>query len=209
VDYRFTTTAAQNKLLSKDCKNQLLFIECEFNGGIVRMHTGRGDKQINGDVFKGVGEVLSISDPVEEEGLNPSRLNVSLLFKDVTLFADLMQNDATGNEVTLYLALYDDNWKLIESTVYFQGDMDAPTIVEQLSHFTVSATITDFFEIWSRAIERARMTDAAHQAEYPNDKIFDQVERLAKEGIQDYSPNSYVGGAGGPSYNRNHNLNER
>lgn len=200
MEFRWTTTAAQNLLLSKNCINRLMFFDIEFNGGLVRLHTGRGQKKLNGEVYDGVGEVLSISDPVEEEGLNPSRLTLSLLFKDTTLFADIMNNDLTGNQVTSYMALYDDNWKLIESQVYFEGDMDAPSIVENLSHFSVGTTVTDFFEIWGRAIEHSRMTDAAHQTEHPGDKIFDQVELLAKGGIQDYVPGRKVGNGGLPAY---------
>lgn len=186
MQYRFQSEQAQARLNSKaQSQNRVLFLDVEFNGGIIRMHTSIGDKSLNGHIYKGVGELLSISDPSEEEGVNPNRLSISLLFKDKSVFSDIMNHDPTGNQVTLYAAIYDDHWKLIESSVFFSGDLDAPELTDHLNALKVSANVTDFFEIWKRAIEAVRMSDAAHQAEYPGDVIFNQVETLAKQGIKD------------------------
>lgn len=202
MQYRFQSSRAKHRLLNPESQNRVLFADVEYDGGIIRMHTSIGDKMLNGHVYKGVGEILSISDPSEEEGVNPSRISMSMLFNDESVFADIMNNDPTGNHVTLYTALYDDNWQLIEAPVFFSGDMDAPELVDHVNLFSVSVNITDFFEIWKRPIEAVRMSDAAHQAKHPGDLIFNQVETLARQGIKDAVPGKYVGGGPGGSFSR-------
>ena len=184
MSLRFTNSDVVNWLSDNSIVSKIFFVEANFNAGDIRLHTGIGDKRLNGNLYKGVGEIMRIGQVSEEHGTNPNRQSVQMLFKDNSVFADLMNNDPVGRSCTIYLGIYDvETQQLKESITVYQGDMDKPTIKDMGSHFQVTIPLTNFFEIWSKAVTNSNWSHESHIVEHPGDNFFNQMESLALNGI--------------------------
>lgn len=199
---RFAEPSIDQVLQSTDPKRQLIFAELEFPSGWVRAHTGVGERTYNGQVYKGVGELAKIGKFKESAGKSPNGFEVSMVFDDLTLFADIVNEDPTGLTARIHLVALDENRRLMGGALLFDG-FNGGLSVKKGKPFTASLRLTDWYERWSNPVQNARISNEAQQARHPGDKIYDQIEKLAK-GIESDAPGQYVGGsAGGGSMNPN------
>jgi len=206
---RFTEPSIEQVLLSTDPKRQLVFAELEFPSGWVRAHTGVGERTYNGQVYLGVGELAKIGKFKESAGKSPNGFEVSMMFDDLTLFSDIVNEDPTGLTARLHLIGLDENRRIQGGALLFDG-FNGGLSVKKGKPFTATLRLTDWYERWSNPVRNARISDAAQQAIHPGDKIYDQVEKLAK-GIESDVPGQHVGGSagGGSSTKRIRRLSER
>ena len=192
---RFSDASIQQMLSSYDPKRLLVFGELQFPSGWVRAHTGVGDRTYQGQVYKGVGEMAKIGQFKESGGRSSRGFDVSLVVDDVTLFADTVQEDPTNGVARLHLVGLDENRRVTEGALLFDGDIGGVS-VKKGRPFVITLKLTDWYERWSNPVQNFRMTDEAQQAKHPGDKFFNQVEKLAK-GIDSDVPGQQVGGPGG------------
>ncbi|NWO06874.1 MAG: hypothetical protein HLX50_14615 [Alteromonadaceae bacterium] len=206
---RFSDASIQQMLAGYEPKRLLVFGELQFPSGWVRAHTGIGDRTYQGQVYKGVGELAKIGSFKESGGRSSRGFDVSLVVHDVTLFADTVQEDPTNGTARLHLVGLDENRRVTEGALLFDGDIGAVS-VKKGKPFVITLKLTDWYERWSSPVQNARMTDEAQQAKHPGDKFFDQVEKLAK-GIESDAPGQYVGspGGGGGSTRQRRTLQQR
>lgn len=190
-----------------DPKNLLIFAELEFPSGWVRAHTGVGDRVYNGQTYKGVGELAQIGKFKENADKGAGGLDVSLVIDDMTLFADVVQEDPTGGVARLDLVALNSERKIAGGAVLFDGHIASPH-VKKGRPFSVSLRLSDWFERWSQPVQNARMTDQAQQHLHPGDKFFNQVEVLSK-GVEGENAGQYVGGSGGGRFEDGRNRDTR
>ena len=207
---RFTEPSIEQVLLGTDPKRQLVFAELEFPSGWVRAHTCVGERTYNGQVYLGVGELAKIGKFKESAGKSPNGFEVSMLFDDLTLFSDIVNEDPTGLTARLHLVGLDDKRRITGGALLFDG-FNGGLSVKKGKPFTATLRLTDWYERWSNPVQNARITNEAQQAIHPGDRIYDQVEKLAK-GIDSDVPGQQVGGGrpgGGASPKRVRRLSER
>ncbi|MRJ41199.1 MULTISPECIES: hypothetical protein [Idiomarina] len=194
---RFDDPTIESLLLSTDPKRLVVFAELEFPGGWVRAHTGVGERTYQGQVYLGVGELAQIGAFKESAGNSPNGFEVSMVFDDMTLFADIVNEDPTGLVARLHLVALDENRRVKGGALLFDG-YNGGLSVKKGKPFTASLRLTDWYERWSQPVQNARISDEAQQHIHPGDRIYNQIEKLAK-GIESDAPGSYVGGGGAGS----------
>ncbi|AFT79033.1 hypothetical protein AMBLS11_12300 [Alteromonas macleodii str. 'Black Sea 11'] len=166
-----------------------------FKSGMVLVHSGVGEKHYNGETYLGVGELGSISNLSEDGGTNSKRLTFKLDFDDETIFADLLNEDPLGGEAELYIASLDENRRISAVELLFAGDI-VDYNPNKGERFTVSVTVSDWFEVWAKPTNSAKFTDASQKALHPDDDFFSMVEALAL-GIDDTVQGQKIGLWGG------------
>ena len=96
---RFTEPSIEQVLRHRP-QRQLVFAELEFPSGWVRAHTGVGNEPTPGVMAWASWPKLKFK---ESAGKSPSGFEVSMLFDDLTLFSDIINEDPTGLTARLHL----------------------------------------------------------------------------------------------------------
>lgn len=194
---RFTDPSVAELIENTPAKRLRIFGSLQFPSGWVRAHTGLGERTYLGNVYQGIGELASIGKFKETGGRGASTLDVSLVVHDMSLFADVVNEDPNGGDAQLHLVAFDENLQIVGGALLFDGYI-ASAGLKRGRPFTISLRLSDWWERWSQPVQNARMTDEAQQAMYPGDRFFDQVEKIAK-GIDSDVPGRSVGGGSGPA----------
>ncbi|EKE79728.1 hypothetical protein [Idiomarina xiamenensis] len=194
--FRFDDPTVIELIESTSEKRLLLFGELRFPSGWVRAHTGVGDRTYNGQVYKGLGELASIGKFKENASSGANTIDVSMRIDDVTLFADVVNQDPIGGDASIHLVALDEQRKIKGGATLFDGFIASVNVLKGRP-FTINLRLSDWWERWSQPVKNARMTDEAQQSLYPGDRFFDQVEVIAK-GIDSEVPGQSVGGGGSP-----------
>ncbi|WP_417656194.1 hypothetical protein [Pseudidiomarina aestuarii] len=194
---RFDDPTIEEMIANNDPKRLRIFGELQFPSGWVRAHTGLGERTYLGNVYQGIGELASIGKFKENGGRGANSMDLSLVVHDMTLFADVVDEDPNGGDAQLHLVALDENLQVVGGALLFDGYI-ASSGLKRGRPFTISLRASDWWERWSQPVQNARMTDEAQQSMYPGDRFFDQVEKIAK-GIDSDVPGRSVGGGSGPA----------
>ncbi len=162
----------------------LAFAEIETNSGWVRVHSGHGERQYNGQSYLGLGEYAGISQFSENANTSSNQLKLSLKVLDQALLADALNEDLTGYDCYIHLVAFDENRRIIDGADYV---VDAEIVDMTISRgdinkqipSVIQLTVSDWIERWAQPAEAAKTTDAAQQHLHPGDKFFDQVEVIS------------------------------
>ena len=156
----------------------LILYEGEFSGGTVRLFTGYGTLDWNGNTFTGSGQMLNITAIQEVSGLQAINFTVSLNGELPSLIALALGQVRRGKSGSVWLGLLDSSNALIaDPFLCFKGRADRPDIVPDPTHTVISVAYESRLIDASRRRER-RYTSEDQQIDYPDDKGFDFVPAL-------------------------------
>lgn len=156
----------------------LFLYEGEFTGGTVRLFTGYGTIDWNGNTFTGSGQMLNITAIREVSELQAVNFTVSLNGELPSLISVALGQVRRGKPGSVWLGLLDANNALIaDPFLCFKGRADRPDIVPDPSHTVISVAYESRLIDASRRRER-RYTSEDQQIDYPGDKGFDYVPSL-------------------------------
>lgn len=159
------------------------FLHISFDDGPWRTWSGRGDISINGDIYTGTGELVSIDLPAESADLtaHPAQIVVA------GIPADMMQRALTqqikNRIATIQFGFFDGEGALIEPpAVFTRVRLNVPSFDEAAGTITVSA------ESKLRDLRRAQAvlySSADQQTFFPNvtDRAFEYVPRIGDASV--------------------------
>lgn len=167
----------------------LAFIEINLTP-VVRVHTGLGDRYLDGEKYIGIGELVSIGSVKEAPNMSANRVSINMKILDQALLTESLNTNMTGVEVYMHLAALDELRKITAHQMFFyEGEIANKTLtkgnLKKEIPYLLKLTVSDWYERWSRPANAARCTNAAQQALYPGDKFFDQVEAIASAPLSD------------------------
>jgi hypothetical protein len=175
-------------------------VQMNLDESTLRMWSGYGTKNINGNDFIGVGTLLGVSAIEETAELYASGATVSLSGVPTDMLSLALSQSYQGRRAYVYLGVLSSysSWILVEgswrdggiwndsaswsesgtvASQVFSGYLDQMTIDEQPETCTIAVTI----ESKLIDLERVRVynyTSATQKAVYPNDLGFDYVDSL-------------------------------
>jgi hypothetical protein len=183
-------------MLDSSAKRIRLFVDLDWPSGWVYVHSGIGDRTYNGNTYKGIGELGQIGQITEDGKLSAARLSLTLTLLDPAMVNDVIANDPTGRRCRVNIVRLDDNNRIAEGDLLFDGDI-ADINITKGNPAKVTLTVSDWFEQWARPVENAKWTDASQKAKYQNDDFFNMADEIADRPLNSGTPGSTIGGGGG------------
>ena len=120
-------TSGQITALTAEVLRTAVFVQASFISTTVYLWTGSGNTTWNGHTWIGLGSLLDVS--VSEDGatVSPRGIIITLSGLDTTLLSEALGDFGLGLPVTVYLALYDSSFALIDAPfITWAGRMDQP-----------------------------------------------------------------------------------
>ena len=177
------------------------FVELNFKSDWVRVHTGVGTREYNGQTYIGIGELGSIGRVRENASQSGNRTTLSLVVHDQSLLSEVMNEDPSGRECFVHLVAFDENRQITEGADYFiDAEMVDMKVVRGKQKANkpsvVKITINDWLERWAQPVEVVKTTDVAQQELYPGDRFFDLVEVIAVSPLSSLPVKTNYGSSG-------------
>lgn len=158
-----------------------LFVEADFKSGTVRMWSGMGKVQWNGQDWYGSsvpgpdGELKQLGDVTpasETTEVRADNFTIALSGIPVKLISTVLDECRPNKLCTLYLGALNLQGKVIDSpSICCRGYMDVPTINDAGDTCTVSITVESRLARLQKA-SPLRYTDECQRALYPDDGFF-------------------------------------
>ncbi len=166
----------------KEVLSGCLLFEAEFDSGTVRFTNGSVDIVWGDRIFLAVGSFAGVSTMEEPSDLQSTGIQVTLSGIPVEMIALALDEPMQGRRATVYVALLDDEDRLIpDPVILFRGRIDAPAISLGPTASVVVAIESPLAD-WERPRVR-RYTDEDQQARYPGDRFFEFVAAIANKPI--------------------------
>ncbi len=147
----------------------------------VRSWTGFGTVSFKGNEFIGGGNLLSISEVVEQTDMSAQGIAISLSGIPSDILVISLGHIQHGREATIWIGLINDDLSIIDEPYeIYAGFTDITTISEQGETSTISINIENRLIALERAKIR-RYTDQIQRQTYPNDKGFEFVAGLQEK----------------------------
>lgn len=161
-----------------------LFAEFFFDSGTVRMWTGFGSIDYNGELFTGGGNLIGVEPIVETQDLEATGLKFSLSGVPTTLISLALAERYQGRPVKLYLATVSAGDSPIEISLYqiFAGVMDVMDFTADAEKSSIVVACENI-ATQAKRINEARYTDEEQQRRYPGDKFFEFTAELQDKEI--------------------------
>lgn len=153
----------------------VILVDLTFVTGTVYVHTGLGDLTWDGNTYKGVGSLGSVSTITESNGVEATGTSVTLSGIDPTLYADSLSEIRTGQPANIWLACLA-NGVIVDALLMFSGLIDQPTINETADDITIQLALETNLTNLQRATYKLYST-AEQRRLYPDvpDSGFDFV----------------------------------
>lgn len=161
-----------------------------WSTGPVRFHNGIGVIRADSEDWYGVGEMGDIN-----EIINGDRLTLVLNTSDAAQVTEAVKDDATGGEVRLYLAVFDEYMRYKARQLIFLGFINKTTVSYKAPP-SISVECISYGYRWNQPKNYTTYNAASQRALYPNDSFCDDVENVAKGPLSSYSGSQSVGGTG-------------
>ena len=112
--------------IAKSVVSPLLLLKADFDDGPVRVWTGVGEIEWNGETWNGLGNLLSV-DPVQEQIDGSAQgLKIVLSGLDSTFFSPVLLGDYQGRRGEIYFGAIREDGTVIESPyLLFSGLLDS------------------------------------------------------------------------------------
>jgi hypothetical protein len=178
-----TVSAEMQAALSETPTRLRAYIEIHADP-VVRVHTGLGPRELEGNIYAGLGELVKIGSVKENANSSANRMTLELKILDQTLLVAALNTDMVGLDTSIHLVALDEKRKTLATQMFFyEGEISDQDIlkgnlVKQIPYL-FKTSISDWYERWSQPANAARCTDAAQQLLYPGDRFFDQVEVIS------------------------------
>lgn len=142
-------------------------VELMFDSGASRANSTPTDITIDGDLYRGVGELGRIGPARESTEVQADKITVGLTGVDPALISIALADHYQGRRGTIYHGLLDEDHQAIAPYVVFRGRMDTMPI-ELGKTATIEVQITSRLADWSRP-RGSRLTDEEQQRRWPGD----------------------------------------
>lgn len=168
-----TVPAAILTALSQPQVEPFYAVEAQFTGGTVRLWTGYGDRQIEGNTYTGAGSLLSISGLDEVADLSAKSITVTLSGIDETVLALALAEPYQRRKLRVLFGVVGNS----ASVELFSGQMNTMTIEDSGETSTVSILVDSKLVELERASNR-RYTSESQKSRHAGDTFFDYVAKL-------------------------------
>lgn len=161
----------------------ILFVEMDFSGGFVRVHSALGTINWGGYDWLGVGTFGSVS-PVEDTAeLQRQTMVYTLNGIPSEMISIVLGEDYQGRDAKLYLGLVDRSTNTLTDTpvLIAYGKMDVSSL-KQGKTLSVSITAESRIAAWNRPQVR-RYTHAEQQARFLGDMGLEFVDQASRKEI--------------------------
>lgn len=157
----------------------IVFFEFFHPDRAYRFASAYSDIDFNGETYSASGELISIGDVTEEEGLRLQRLPVTLSLKgsqqgdDVvnsTYLQDLRDERIRGSIVNIDIGFYDTSGALVNSEPLWRGQINSITMSPANASVTFDIVSARGF---TRRREQYNFSDAHHQEIHAGDRAFE------------------------------------
>jgi len=148
-------------------------VEAQFTGGTVRLWTGYGDRQIEGNTYTGAGSLLGISGLDEVADLSAKSITVTLSGVDQTVLALALAEPYQRRKLRVLFGVVNST----TSVELFAGQMNTMTIEDSGDSSVVSILVDSKLVELERASNR-RYTSESQKSRHSGDTFFDYVAKL-------------------------------
>jgi hypothetical protein len=149
-----------------------------FRSGSQYVWTGPTDLAWNSNIYRGIGSLGTVGAINEGTQVRADGTSVTLSGIDPALISDSLNDIQVGAPAQLYFALVDQTMSLIGTPyMIFRGCVDKPTIVPDLSTFSITLALESPLTNLQRPNAR-RYTSADQRLYYSDDTAFAWVEIL-------------------------------
>lgn len=154
------------------------FLELDFAGGFVRMHSGTGPVSFQGETYLGAGNLGRIGPLGESVGVRATGAVFGLSGIPAASIALALGEDYQGRPAKLWLALVDAAEAVIgQAVLVFSGLMDTMPVLLPGATATVQVTAESYLARLTTASNRL-LTLGDQQADYPDDLGLGYVESI-------------------------------
>jgi hypothetical protein len=105
-------------------RNLGLLFRGAFDTGVLALHTGIGDLQYGGELYRGAGQVIGIGSASSSVQDGKSGLTVTLSGVSDEIIAYAEVEEFQRRRITIYLAEFDSAGALIDAEIFFDGLAD-------------------------------------------------------------------------------------
>lgn len=204
-----TLTREVAEQFNADHLRVVVFVEMLFRSGYLRLWSGLGNIDWNGQTWTGYGVLGSISTISESVDIRADGTQLTLSGIPQDMLSKAINECVQGNPVRIYFGALDEGENVIAVPfMIFSGRMDVPTVDEGEDTSTITLTAENRLIDLQRARER-RYTDQDQQIDFPGDRGFEFVPMVQEwNGIWGKAGGSSGGGSGHgnigpPSYKPN------
>jgi hypothetical protein len=165
-----------------------LLVEIQFDSGTLRIWTGVGPLDWNGQTWTGAGGIIAVDAVEEAATVQAIGTKITLSGLDSSTVALALAEPYQGRRVLLRLALFDASGTIIATPdVVFDGRADVMTIADDGPGCTIAMTAESLFVDLQRARER-RYEHEDQQLDYPGDLGFAFVSQIQDKPLKWGSP---------------------
>lgn len=120
----------------------LLLLKADFEEGPVRVWTGVGSIEWNGETWQGLGSLLSV-DPVQEQIDGSAQgLKIVLSGLDSTFFSPVLLGEYQGRRGEIYFGIMDDSGRVVgDPYLLFAGLLDSDETQDDGSTSTLTLSV--------------------------------------------------------------------
>tara|TARA_R110000764_G_scaffold90660_1_gene173092 strand:- start:2466 stop:3080 length:615 start_codon:yes stop_codon:yes gene_type:complete len=178
-----TLSTEMQAVATAELVRPIYLVKMEFDSGNLNLWSGLGNLVYSGETYVGAGDLLAISSIKESEELTANGITVTVSGVKQSLVSIARDEPYQGRKVTLYLGAFDESADIISSPVIlFSGFMDVMTISDSGETSTITIAAENKLIAFDRASIR-RFTAEDQKIEYPNDKGFEFVSKIAQQEI--------------------------
>jgi hypothetical protein len=161
----------------------VIFYEGEFSGDTLRLWSGVGPKDWNGQTWTGAGNLVSISDVTETAETTAQGITTTLSGMPSDLISLVHTEAQQGLPGRVWLAFLDASDAIIaDPFLAFSGRLDVPAVEDRGDTCSISIQ----YESRLVDLQRPRVwryTHESQQAVYPDDLGFEYVAELQQKEI--------------------------
>jgi hypothetical protein len=157
----------------------IVLFKAEFDSGDVNMWTGYGTLTYDGDDYLGVGNFLGMEGVTETNEIKATSARFKLNGVDSGLLSLSLLENYQGRPVTAFFGVMDENRALIDDPFkIFSGRMDIIEVTD--SGDTAEIVLIAESDLIDLRVVRARyLTPEDQKQDYPNDKFFNNMPKIA------------------------------
>ena len=174
---RTVTTAVNNEFTATEL-SPFFAVELAFDEGTVRLWTGYGTIQVDGNDFLSGGDILGVSGITETADVAANGITITLSGLDASLVASALTEDYQGRACNLYVGVLSDAGAVIADPIkVFAGRMDLMSVEDN----GATADITITAENRLIDLERSRVrryTSEDQKLDFTDDRGLDFVAEL-------------------------------
>jgi len=160
----------------------IVLVVAEFDSGTIRFWNGIGELSYDGNTYTGAGNLLKITEVVENQKIEARGASFELSGIPSTMIAVALTEEYQDRTITQTFAPLDAAGAVIGTFQFFSGKADVMSIEEGSKSASIKLTAESDLIALTRQNERRR-TPEDQKLTYSGDTFFDQVAALQSKEI--------------------------